>query len=680
MVAGLKVLTSGSGLVVLETKRGAIESEKAQAVGTRAAFTSLSLIVALAASAMVVNLAVMLAEERRPRLAVLRALGLTRAGLVKVAVVEGAIYSLGGAIAGLPLGLAVGMVLNSDLQPAFNGSTGGGIVLVLSPSSLLGSVAAAALITLTTLFITSLQTSRMAISAAIRDLPEPTRTRGIPWIRLALLAGGALIGAGLVVAAGPALHVVGGALVIACAGGLIRGRLSDRLRYTVIGAAMATWAVGYTSLTVQTWGTDNQVPASMMGLAVTVAGLSVLVASNLRLLESIVRLPGRVASDVRATLRPALAYTSRRPLRSGLVIGAIGLIVAILTSLSASVSANRPNYVRDSGGFDVRVTEVGSGQLALPAEVQRNIRREEMLASRTFLGPIKWNSSGLGPNGDWQQQAVNIFGLTDAQLAAGVVPLVSWDPKYHSATEVWKAIANDPTLVAGPYLSSTEVRLATAQGTLHLTVVALEGSLGTAPSIVDGLVGSQSLLDRLPDSTPGVVLLLQAASGVTPRALADQVQRATLAKGADATTTTQILDDGYAQGRGFIDLLLALMRVGLLVGVFSLGTIALRAVVERRRAIGVLRAIGFRPGQVLLGIVLETILTATAGLAVGLGAAYAVGSSTLVGGVIYAAFAPDAWTLWSAIGLVYAAVLLVTLLPAIRAARLRPAEALRVVG
>jgi ABC-type antimicrobial peptide transport system permease subunit len=83
---------------------------------------------------------------------------------------------------------------------------------------------------------------------------------------------------------------------------------------------------------------------------------------------------------------------------------------------------------------------------------------------------------------------------------------------------------------------------------------------------------------------------------------------------------------------------------------------------------------------VLLGIVLETILTATAGLAVGLGAAYAVGSSTLVGGVIYAAFAPDAWTLWSAIGLVYAAVLLVTLLPAIRAARLRPAEALRVVG
>lgn len=679
MVNRLKALTSGSGVVVLETKRGALESSKMQGAGTRAAFTALSLIVALAASAMVVNLAVMLAEERRPRLAVLRALGLTRAGLVKVAVVEGAIYSLGGAIAGLPLGLVVGMVLNSDLQPAFSGS-GTGIQLAVQPSSLLGSVAAAALITLTTLFITSLRTSRMAISAAIRDLPEPAKMNGTSWIRLALLVGGALAGVALVVAAGPQLRAVGGAVVIGCAGGLIRGRLSDRARFTMIGAAIAAWAVGYVSLEAQSWGTNDQVPASMMGLAVAVAGLSVLLASNLRLLESIVSVPGRVASNLRATLRPALAYTSRRPLRSGLVIAAFGLVVAILTSLSASVSATKPNYARDSGGFDVRVTEVGSSQLALPSDVERNVSREEILPSRTFLGPIKWTSSGLGPTGIWQEQPLTVFGLTDQQLAAGTVPLVSWDPKYHSAAEAWKAIANDSGLVAGPYLSGTAVSLATAQGTLRLTVIALQGNLGTAPSIVDGLMGSQRLFDRLPGSTPGVVLLLQAAAGVRPRALADQVQRATLATGADATTTRQILDDGYTQGRGFIDLLLALMRVGLLVGVFSLGTIALRAVVERRRAIGVLRAIGFRPGQVLLGIMLETVLTATAGLAVGLGAAYGIGSATIVGGMINVSFVPDAWTLWSAIGLVYAAVLLVTLLPAIRAARLRPAEALRVVG
>jgi putative ABC transport system permease protein len=283
-------------------------------------------------------------------------------------------------------------------------------------------------------------------------------------------------------------------------------------------------------------------------------------------------------------------------------------------------------------------------------------------------------------NSDYQQQAMNVFALTDAQMAAGILPLLSWDPKYHNAAEAWKAIANDPGLVAGPYLSGTEATLETAQGTIHLTVIALQGNLSSAPAIVNGMVGSQRLLDRLAGSTPGVVLLLKAASGVTPRALADQVQRATYSAGADATTTRQLIDDGYAAGHGFIDLLLTLMRVGLMVGIFSLGTIALRAVVERRRAIGVLRAIGFRPGQVLTGILLETVLIATAGVAVGLAAAFSIGSSSILGGQIYARFIPDGWTLFSAVGLVYAGVLLVTLLPAIRAARLRPAEALRVVG
>ena len=679
MINGLKAMTSGAGVIVLETKRVAVEAEKSSGRGTRAAFTFLALIVALAASAMVVNLAVMLAEERRPRLAVLRALGLTRTGLVKLAVVEGAIYSLGGAIAGLPLGLAVALVLNSILQPALTGSNTG-LQLAVQPTSLLGAIAGASLITLTTLFITSLRTSRMAISSAIRDLPEPAKTRGRSWVRLALLAGGALAGAAVAVGAAPELRALGGAVVIACAGGLLRGRLADRARFTLIGAAIAVWAVGFTSIEAASWGTDNQVPASIMGVAVTVAGLSVLLASNLRILEAITRVPGQVASDLRATLRPAVAYTSRRPLRSGLVIAAFGLIIAIITSLSASVSANLPDYARGSGGFDVRVAEVGSSQLTLPADVQRNIARQETLPSRTFFGPVKWSSTGLGVNSDYQQQAMNVFALTDAQMAAGIVPLISWAPKYHSAAEAWKAIAVDPGLVAGPYLSGTETTLATAQGPVHLTVIALQGNLSSAPAIVDGMVGSQRLLDRLAGSTPGVLLLLKAASGVTPRALADQVQRATYSAGADATTTRQLIDDGYASGKGFLDLLLTLMRVGLLVGVFSLGTIALRAVVERRRAIGVLRAIGFRPGQVLTGILLETVLIATAGVAVGLGAAFSIGSSSIVGGQIYAPFIPDPWTLSSAIGLVYAGVLLVTLLPAIRAARLRPAEALRVVG
>jgi putative ABC transport system permease protein len=108
--------------------------------------------------------------------------------------------------------------------------------------------------------------------------------------------------------------------------------------------------------------------------------------------------------------------------------------------------------------------------------------------------------------------------------------------------------------------------------------------------------------------------------------------------------------------------------------------VALRAVIERRRSIGMLRAVGYQPAQVLVGMLAETAAVATAGLAVGVAVAYAMGGTALAGISTGAAFNPDLGSLGLTIGVVLVAVLLVTLLPALQAARLRPAEALRVLG
>ena len=114
------------------------------------------------------------------------------------------------------------------------------------------------------------------------------------------------------------------------------------------------------------------------------------------------------------------------------------------------------------------------------------------------------------------------------------------------------------------------------------------------------------------------------------------------------------------------------------IGVLSLGILALRAVVERRRTIGVLRALGYRPGQVLAGIVSEGLITATCGALVG------IGVGALMGVLFFNAFLPgarlevDATSLAIIVGLIYLAVLAVTIPPAFRAARLPAVEALRV--
>src|SRR5260370_22633717 len=121
------------------------------------------------------------------------------------------------------------------------------------------------------------------------------------------------------------------------------------------------------------------------------------------------------------------------------------------------------------------------------------------------------------------------------------------------------------------------------------------------------------------------MLLLTAAPGTTAGALAKDLQRATLSLGVDVSTTESLVQQDDAAGGGAGGFITWLLRIGLTVGVLSLGAVALRAVIERRRPIGVLRAMGYQPGQVLAGMLTETAVLATAGMAVGLTVACGVG-------------------------------------------------------
>jgi ABC-type lipoprotein release transport system permease subunit len=644
---------------------------------SRGFLTSLGVIVALAATAMVANLAVMLAEERRPRLAVLRALGLTRGGLVQLSVTEGALYSLAAALVGVPVGLALGALIVS--HPENPGGTG--FILSVVPASLFGSVAAAALINLVTVLIVSIGTSSMAISAAIRDLPEPQRPRRSSLRRLAVLALIGIGGLAAVAFGNPFLRVSGGALVIAAASGVLRGRVSDRIRFSGAGLAAAAWAIAYWWFVSRTISAADGTGPLAGALVVSVVGLSVLVASNLVLLEKVGGVLGLLSGWLRATLRPALAYSSRRPLRTGLVIAAFSIVSAVLTISQAAVSGAERDLPASTGGWDVRATVVGTNELALPAELAPKVARQESVSNRTFLGPVKWVYADFQGSVDWHQEAVTVNGLSQQQLAGGIMPLIDRDHRFQNDAAAWTAISKDPELVASPQSVGSVAYLTTGQGTVRFRVVAQLPSVGNgAPGILPGLTGSRQALASLAGSPPGATLLLKTAPGTTPQGLARDVQRGLLAQGAEASPALQLVEEQYAASRGVLDFFVLLMRVGLLVGILGLGAVALRAVIERRRAIGVLRAIGFQPPQVLTGMLIETALIATAGLAVGLAVAYGLGGALFSKLSPDTSFTLDAGGFFLTVGLVYAAVLLVTFLPALRAARLRPAEALRTVG
>jgi len=669
---------AGDGLQVLEPKRGVLDLASRMQNVSRGFVTAFGVIVALAATAMVANLAVLLAEERRPRLAVLRALGLTRGGLIQLSVTEGALYSLVGALLGLPAGLALGALVVGH-SPATSNSFG--LILSVAPGSLFGSVAAASLINLVTVLIVSIGTSSMSISAAIRDLPEPQRPTRSSRRRLAFLVLLGIGGLAAVAFGNPFLRTSGGALSIIAASGLLRGRVADRIRFSGAGVAAAAWAFAYWWYVSRTISAAASTGPFAAALVISVVGLSVLVTANLAVLEGLGGLLGRPSGWLRATLRPALAYSSRRPLRTGLVIAAFSIVTAVLVIVQSGLAAARRDLGLATGGWDVRATIVGTAQLALPEQLAPQVARQETLPSRTFLGPVKWVYADFRGTVDWHQESMTIYGLSAQQLGSGIMPLISRDPSFPNDAAAWAAISRDPGLVASSLNIGSVAYLAMGQGAVRFKVVAqLPSPGGSSPGLLPGLVGSEPALASLAGSPPGATLLLKAASGTTPQALARDLQRALLRQGADASTTLQLMQAQNDANLGLNDFFIAMMRVGLVVGILGLGAVALRAVIERRRAIGVLRAVGFLRLQVLAGMLIETALIATVGLVVGVAVALGLGGPLLTSLSPKSQFILDYVDILLTVGLVYAAVLLVTLLPAVRAARLRPAEALRGVG
>jgi putative ABC transport system permease protein len=124
----------------------------------------------------------------------------------------------------------------------------------------------------------------------------------------------------------------------------------------------------------------------------------------------------------------------------------------------------------------------------------------------------------------------------------------------------------------------------------------------------------------------------------------------------------------------FDTLFLGLGLVALLVGAVGVANIMIISVLERRQEIGLRRALGATRGQIRTQFLAEAILLALAGGAVGevVGAAATAGYAHAQGWAIV--IPPEAWA--GGLGAAVAIGALAGLLPAIRAARLTPTEAL----
>jgi putative ABC transport system permease protein len=711
----LKPTTGPLGLETDRTKQNALKEADKQGATFMSFFTTFGSFSIAAGILLIFLIFVMLAAERRGELGIARAVGTRRRHLVQMFVYEGIAYDLIAAAIGVLVGAAVAYAMVFVIARAFSGLADVTFSYSVKPTSLVTGYAIGVLLTFLVVALSAWRVSRMNISTAIRNLPEPPapKARKRRWL---LAAAGVGLGALLAVAGVSSKDAVvlglGVALVIMSLVPLVRlVGVSDRLAKTAAGIALIVWFV----LPISRWlFGDLKVNFSIFlfgGLMIVVGATWTIMYNADVLLGALVASAGRIRG-LAPVLRMSVAYPLRSLFRTGVTLAMFTLVVFTLV-VGATTTGSFVHAVNDvrafGGGFDVRASTAASAPVTdmRAALAHAGLRSNDFrfVSSESTL-PIKVRQLGTRS----KEASYTVNGADPTFLAHTTYGLAARAKEYDSTAAVWRALRRHRNLavvdqftvprkanwgsppaefqLSGFYLEDktfdpVKVAVRDPQSGKRLVLTVIGVLSDTSPEFMAGIWTSQATLapvfgDRVLPTTH----LFALAPGVDAQATAKKLESAFLANGMQADSLKKLLDEVVAANLTFDRLIMGFMGLGLIVGVAALGVITARAVVERRQQIGVLRAIGFRKRMIQLSFLLESSFIALTSIVVGSSLGLAVAYN-----VVNDSRRTPSWenmsfvVPWGTLGviflLVYLVALATTFAPARRASRVYPAQALR---
>ena len=214
-----------------------------------------------------------------------------------------------------------------------------------------------------------------------------------------------------------------------------------------------------------------------------------------------------------------------------------------------------------------------------------------------------------------------------------------------------------------------------------ITEVTVIGQTKDSASIFwPGMIVQKSVVETTFPESKGQAFFLALKPGTDAKKFAKGVESALVQVQADSME--KIVSDTQAQNRTFLELFQGFLGLGLIVGIAALGVISLRAVVERRQQIGMLRAIGYKRSMVQLSFLLESGFIALSGIVLGVGLGLTFAASLFTSGEFGASTKGLGFEVpWDQVGLMtaiaFVASMVTTYLPARAASHVAVAEALR---
>ena len=540
---------------------------------------------------------------------------------------------------------------------------------------------------------------------------------------LTLVGGAVLLVYGIAVGSLPdiltaaALVVIGAAMLIPgwANRGNLRPEFIDRLAFTFIGVlTLAWWVLPFDTLepVVGVLNFDTEM-FFVTGIAMVAAAVWSLMYNADLLLKTLTFLTAGIGK-LRPVLVLAVAYPMSAKFRTGLTLGMFGLVIFTLIVMSILTDAFG-NTLADTdsvtGHWDVEM-QVNSGN---PID-----DIEGSLSNATELPPSTFDAVGgfvTAPVVARQPDADSPRWKSFSLQAADADYLDATEYDLHLIAEgygptkedVWQALRDNPNLAVVGFFAvgdSGQEDFSASSSSFRIDGVSVEDKtmspidveilepqtnsrvdytvIGVLELVADNegsiIVPKESIDRALPFAVPVTTYRFRTAPGANVKETSRILEASFLENGAEAVTLKEVIDEAVAVNNAFNNLLIGFMGMGLIVGVAALGVISLRAVVERRQHVGVLRAIGYRQSMIQLSFLVEASFVSLLGVGIGV-ALGAILSFNLVEGIQDQIPGLQFSMPWMQIGIIigiaYLFAMITTYLPARQAGRIHPAEALR---
>jgi putative ABC transport system permease protein len=485
----------------------------------------------------------------------------------------------------------------------------------------------------------------------------------------------------------PITALLGPALATLCLVPLLATRMSQRLAISLPTLALLSYAVVAFRVLPSVFD-DSDIPVFFVqGLVLVLSGVVLVVANDDRfrwLSKRLADAGGGLA------IRLGLVNPLAKRFRTALLLGMYALIVFVLVFMAvfaAVFQAQAPRITADtSAGFDLRV-DSSLGNPVTAAQLQSEPGVEQAI-------PLVRSQAEFQARSDSTSIPQRLTGFDESLLARGVPALSARDARFPSDEAAWRGVltSRDSVIVpanflgvgTGPARNSVRVGdqltlIDPATGRQSpLSVVGIDGSLDPTEN---GAMVATAQLPMFVDRTSASRFYVKVGDGAQVDEVAQRLQNDLLPYGVQATTFRSLVDDRLSNQAQFIALLQGYLSLGLLIGICGLGVVMVRAVRERRREIGMLRAMGFASSVVRRAFMVEAAFIAVQGILIGgvlgLVTGYSVVSNSATFGGQQVPFTIP-WVALFALGTVaLGASLVAVVAPAAQASRIKPAVALR---